>query len=320
MRNGIPGLISQEDIMTRFVKNDETTDDLGFKTVIHDSNVLSWILRSNVDELKDKSIEEIKKCLDIGADGRFVNGRNIEYASKKSKTVKMDSVFDVRIPGEKDVISVIVNVEGQGDPDPGYPLEKMAEYYVGRMISTQKGRYFKGMDFGKLRKVYGIWIVFNPKAEYRNTAVKYSMKAESLSGDPDREMPVVDAFNILFINIGPYDESLPDVSAFPAALFSKMPDDAVHGIMKDRYNLEYDDVLREGVEKMSSLREDTYNWGFREGREEGREEGSREKGVDVIVSLVIDKNWSIEEALDFLSVSNDMNDPIRAEVFRRLGC
>ena len=113
-----------------------------------------------------------------------------------------------------------------------------------------------------------------------------------------------------------FDESLPDVSAFPAALFSKMPGDTVYSIMKDRYNLEYDDILREGVEKMSSLREDTYNWGFRE----GREEGSKEKSVDVIVSLVIDKNWSIEEALDFLSVSNDMNDPIRAEVFRRLGC
>ena len=302
--------------MTRFEKNDDTADGLGFKTVIHDSNVLSWILRSNVDELKDKSIEEIKKCLDIGVDGRFVNGRNVEYVSKKSKTVRLDSVFDVRIPGEKDRISVIVNIEGQGDSDPGYPLEKRAEYYVGRMISTQKGRYFKGMDFGKLRKVYSIWMVFNPKIEYRNTAVRYSMRAENLSGDPDREIPVVDAFNILFINIGPYDESLPDVSAFPAALFSKMPGDTVYSIMKDRYNLEYDDILREGVEKMSSLREDTYNWGFRE----GKEEGSKERCIDVIVSLVTEKNWSIEEALDFLSVPNVPNDPIRAEVFKRLGC
>ena len=71
---------------------------------------------------------------------------------------------------------------------------------------------------------------------------------------------------------------------------------------------------------MSSLREDTYNWGYREGREEGRKEGSKERCIDVIVSLVTDKNWSIEEALDFLSVPNVPNDPIRTEVLRRLGC
>ena len=308
---------------SKFEKNEENTDDLGFKTVIHDSNVLSWILRSNVDELKDKSIEEIKKCLDIGADGRFVIGKNVEYVSKRSKKVVMDSVFDVRIPGENDRISVIVNVEGQGDADPGYPVEKRAEYYVGRMISTQKGRYFKGTDFGKLRKVYSIWIVFNPKAEYRNTAVRYSMKAESLSGDPDREIPVIDAFNIYFINIGPYEESLPDVSAFPAALFSKMPGNVVYEIMKDRFNIEYDDVLREGVEKMSSLREDTYNWGFREGKEEGREEGRQEGSVnslsDFLISYIKEKNIPVDEIINSPSIPEDLRELVRKEVYRKLG-
>ena len=309
-------MLSQEETMTRFAKNDDTADDLGFKTVIHDSNVLSWILRSNVDELKDRSIEEIKKCLDIGADGRFVNGRNVEYVSKESRTVRVDSVFEVRIPGEKDRISVIVNVEGQGDADPGYPLEKRAEYYVGRMISTQKGRYFKGKDFGKLRKVYSIWLVFNPKAEYRNTAVKYSMKAESLSGDPDRALPVVDAFNIYFINVGPYDDSLPDVSAFPAALFSKLPGDAVYDIMKDRFNIEYDDILREGVEKMSSLREDTYNWGFRE----GREEGSINSLSDFLVSYIKEKGIPVDEIINSPSIPDNLRESVRKEVYRKLGC
>ena len=305
--------------MAKYKKNEDTTDDLGFKTVIHDSNVLSWILHSNVDELKDKSIEEIKKCLDIGEDGRYVNGRSGEFVSRGSRSVRMDSIFEVTVPGESGKIAVIVNVEGQGNASPGYPLEKRAEYYVGRLISSQKGRYFKGEDFGKLRKVYSIWLIFDPKAEYRNTAVRYTMKAESLSGDPDREIPVVDAFNIYVINLGPYDDALPEVSAFPAALFSKLPDDAVHEIMKDRFNIEYDDVLREGVERMSSLREDTFNSGLRVGREEGRAEERDRICIDAIMTLVTEKNWSIEEAMGLFSVSDDMDDPIRAELFRRLG-
>ena len=65
---------------------------------------------------------------------------------------------------------------------------------------------------------------------------------------------------------------------------------------------------------MSSLREDTFNSGLRVGREE-----ERERCIDAIMTLVTEKNWSIEEAMDLFSVSDDMDDPIRAELFRRLG-
>ena len=65
---------------------------------------------------------------------------------------------------------------------------------------------------------------------------------------------------------------------------------------------------------MSSLREDTFNSGLRVGREE-----ERKRSIDVIITLVTEKNWSIEEAMDLFSVSDDMDDPIRAELFRRLG-
>ena len=69
---------------------------------------------------------------------------------------------------------------------------------------------------------------------------------------------------------------------------------------------------------MSSLREDTFNSGLRVGREEGRAE-ERKRCIDVIITLVTEKNWSIEEAMDLFSVSDDMDDPIRAELYRRLG-
>ena len=52
-----------------------TALDQGFKTVIHDSDVLSWLLRSNLEEFKGRSIDEIKACLNIGEDGRTVIGR-----------------------------------------------------------------------------------------------------------------------------------------------------------------------------------------------------------------------------------------------------
>ena len=70
---------------------------------------------------------------------------------------------------------------------------------------------------------------------------------------------------------------------------------------------------------MSSLREDTFNSGLRVGREEGRAEERERICIDAIITLVTEKNWSIEEAMDLFSVSDDMDDPIRAELYRRLG-
>ena len=90
--------------------------------------------------------------------------------------------------------------------------------------------------------------------------------------------------------------------------------------MMDRFNIEYDDVLREGVERMSSLREDTYNRGFREGKEEGRLEGSILSISDMILFLMKDRGWSVEEAIRNTPVPKDLIEPVRAEVNRRTGC
>ena len=92
----------------------------------------------------------------------------------------------------------------------------------------------------------------------------------------------------------------------------------------DRFNIEYDDVLREGVEKLSSLREDTYNRGFREGKEEGKLEGKLEGSIlsisDMILFLMKDRGWSVEEAIRNTPVPKDLIEPVRAEVNRRTGC
>ena len=56
-----------------------TALDQGFKAVVHDSDVLSWLIRTNVDEFADKSIDEIKSCLKIGEDGHTVIGNKTEF-------------------------------------------------------------------------------------------------------------------------------------------------------------------------------------------------------------------------------------------------
>ena len=47
---------------------------------------------------------------------------------------------------------LIINVEAQADFYPHYPLSSGAEYYISRLISSQKGREFTDSYYGGHQK------------------------------------------------------------------------------------------------------------------------------------------------------------------------
>ena len=246
----------------------EALDEM-FKTVIHDSDVLAWLLKGNVDEFMDRTIEEIKGCLTLGEDRRTVIGCETEFVSERNGKVILDSVFDVRVPDSDDKVSVIVNVEGQGNPNPEYPLGKRAEYYVARMVSDQKGKYFKGSDYGSIRKTYSIWCVLNPKTAGHSTATRYRMMGENTFGPDGRWIEPLETFNIIMINIGQYEDGLPDGVAFPAAVFSRMRDENRRRIVSDRFNIALEDDTIGRLRDMTTLDQEVYEYGFSMGKAEG---------------------------------------------------
>ena len=70
---------------------------------------------------------------------------------------------------QEEVIRLIINVEAQTKFKPGYPLTKRAIYYCSRMISAQHGPIFTKSEYGKIRKVYSIWICTQPSDGFENT-------------------------------------------------------------------------------------------------------------------------------------------------------
>ena len=142
-------------------EKDKKVDDSRFKSLVHDSHVLTWFIRSNVDEFKNSSIEEIRSCLDIGSNGRTVIGRETEIISPNSRKAIPDTIFELRLPGSDDRVALLINIEGQNNPNPGYPLEKRVEFYASGFVFSQRGIYFKNKDYGNLRKVYSIWYILN---------------------------------------------------------------------------------------------------------------------------------------------------------------
>ena len=301
-------------------KDERMEDDCGFKAAIRNSKILPMMLKSNIDELKDKTLDEILGCLDVSADGRTIIGKATEFNDPDEGTVRMDSVFEVNIPGSDETISVLVNIEGQNNPRPGYPLEKRAEYYLARLVSSQKGTVFKGDDYGGMRKTYSIWYVLDPRADDRNTVTRCSMTSFNVYGK-ERKLPSLKTFNIIFVNVGSYDSSLPDPMAFVSILF-KLPTDERNGLMKDRFNIDVDKLLSRELDEMASIWQDTFDKGFdqgmekgiQQGMEKGIQQGMEEKLFEIVSSLVKDRGWSVEEALSLSSDPEEVKESIRKRI------
>ena len=145
--------------------------DQPFKQIMSDGVLTSNILGEFVEELRGKDPDFILSCLDL-TDEKKIRMRNSESSSAANGPIYRDLIYDVNIPGEKEV-KVIVNLEAQLDPEPGYLLEARAMYYLGRAINDQKAEI--GRDYSKLSKVYSIWLVMDPQRDMSNTITRYRM-------------------------------------------------------------------------------------------------------------------------------------------------
>lgn len=293
--------------------------DQNFKSIIHRGTILSWLLRGCIDELKDKDVEEIKKGLDIGADGFTVKGRESEYVSSNGPVI-MDNVFDVRLTDTGETVSVIVDVEAQNESAP-YPLGKRAEYYISRMVSDQKGREFTGTDYGKIRRVFSIWVMMDPPKSCRNTIVKYSM-VPNVIGKPS-SIETLDTFNIVFVNLGgEYGDSIPDELRFVSTLFTnRLTEEERTRILVDKYKITRNEYPKQELREVGVFAEDSKRRYTREGRAEGLAEGEAvgiiKDKVNIAVSL-IRKGHSLDEALSIVEPSEDDRDTVIAMINERL--
>ena len=164
--------------------------------------ILAQIMKGCVDEYSECSVEEIAEKYiegtpEVGTVGvhvddtnrspkapEVITGSNNEDSTLTEGTINYDVRFDAIAPAsegstaQKDVIRLIINVEAQTAFNPGYPLTKRAIYYCSRMISAQHGPIFTNSEYGKIRKVYSIWVCTHPTKEFQNTLVRYSIRPE----------------------------------------------------------------------------------------------------------------------------------------------
>ncbi len=172
--------------------------DATCKALLGDKLILACILKECVPEFKPYHVNEIETRFiegepEIGTVGVYpettnphkhtspgkIHGINGESTSDTEGKVTFDIRFYALTPSN-DRVKLIINVEAQNVFYPGYPLLKRAIYYGCRQISAQYGSEFENAEYENIKKVYSIWICFNPPVMRHNTITMYRITEEPI--------------------------------------------------------------------------------------------------------------------------------------------
>ena len=231
-----------------------------------------------------------------------IKGSNNEDSTLTEGTLFYDVRFDAIAPKAEDsaepekVIRLIINVEAQTKFKPGYPLTKRAIYYCSRMISAQHGPIFTKSEYGKIRKVYSIWICTKPPKNFENTLTRYSIKPEQLIGEAQEETENYDLLSVVIICLGkPDTENHKGILKFMEVLLSSTRSGSEKKkIFKEEFGIAMSEELEREVLEVCNLSQ-----GVRaEGREEGRIEGIEIGEIRMLVKQVRKGRVTVEEAAE----------------------
>jgi hypothetical protein len=240
---------------TLYAARDKEQYDDAVKNLLADVQIIAWILRDTTVEFKNMGVDEIIPYIENPYVSQIavmpgLTYKSIEGLPTESKIIGEGAVYyDVRffakIPHSENVKSfrIIVDLEGQKSPYPGYSIPARGIAYGCRMISEQFGRNVVDGDYDSLDKVYSIWLIFNCNRQIANTIVSYTVKPQFVYGKSELTERY-DLIEVITINI-PKEGEIEKTANKPSELHKMLYDVFVEKksaeekikLIKDRYNL-----------------------------------------------------------------------------------
>ena len=254
--------------------------DEACKTVLSEKGIAAHILKECVEEYKNISVEDIvhkyiqgkpeisKVMIQDETVLTKIRTEQTEDSSEKEGTIFFDVRFTALVPDEDDkFIELIINFEAQNDFHPGYPLLKRGIYYCSRMISSQHGTVFMKSDYGKIKKVYSIWICTTPTLEQEYSITRYKMTEENLLGQVKAPKKNYDLLGVVMVCLGQkkYTELTGLLRLLNMALLDKLNGSEKRRIMATEFNIEITPELEKGVDDMCNLSAGIEKKGIAEG-------------------------------------------------------
>ena len=236
------------------------------KRLISSKQIVARIMQAVIPEYVDCTVDEIIPLIGKVSIGDSPVDKDImpiivNEGTEDSSINEGTRLYDIKftaITPQNETIAMIINIEIQNNFNAGYPLIKRAEYYVSRMISSQCGTVFTGSDYGKIQKVYSVWICTGPDKEHENTISIYKMNRESLVGklvDTPKDKDDYGLMNIVMICLGDSNtkQCRGIIRMLYTLLVADMPAANKKKVIHDEYSIPMEKAVDEEVEYMCNL-------------------------------------------------------------------
>ena len=299
------------------IEQDKATSDDYVKCILADPQIAAYIVQAVVEEFKDMEIDEIIPCMgEPTVTLKFPERLGVKVQNTGNESVDEEDgkiIYDIKFPvyykGKKK--EFIINIEAQKSSKKsklGYKLENSITYYMGRMISEQKGTEFSGSSYDDIKSIYSIWICMDTK-KTDDSIIEFGMKSNLIYGKI-KKIPKISKINGALINVRTRTAKNRELSknrliAMLEELFSKSEFMEKKKILEEDYGLKMSVELEGRMNEMCNVsdywEEIALQTGREEGRKEGREEGRKKQAMETALKLK-KKGHSLEdiaECVDF---------------------
>lgn len=231
--------------------------------VLSHKSILARILKRTVSEVADMDVDEISASIEGSTHSgeipvletpERITGDNTESVSVNESTIYYDIRFYIVID-DKNKLKILFDVEAQKDFYPGYKIVTRGIVYCARMISSQINQEFTLEHYDDVKKVYSIWICFNPPVYIGNAISRYSMKKDDLiPGIPD-EKNAYDKLEVIQIclreDMDEQDDAL--IRMLNTLFSSRKSKEEIKRELSEQYGIAMDDGYGREVDKMCNL-------------------------------------------------------------------
>ena len=285
------------------------------KVVLSHKSILARILKRTVSEVADMELDMIRASIEgnmrsgevpVLETPERITGDNTEAVSVNESTIYYDIRFYIVID-DKDKLKILFDVEAQKDFYPGYKIVTRGIVYCARMISSQINQEFTLDNYDDVKKVYSIWICFNPPTYIGNAISRYSMKKEDLlPGIPD-EKSAYDKLEVIQIclreDMDEKDDAL--IQMLNTLFSSRKSKEEIKRELSDKYGISMDNGYGREVDEMCNLSDMFEERGMKRGMERGIERGVTKVASNLIKmgkdnAFIMEATALSEEAIEQL--------------------
>ena len=297
-----------------FINNDDASYDKLAKQILSRKAILSRILKHCLPEFAKCSLEDIENKYIEGEakintlpldDTLDIRGAHTESASPNEGLVTFDVIVDVIAPATKEPIKLIINLEPQKTTRVKYPVTKRAIYYAARLISSQKEKIFKGSQYGKIRKIYSIWVVMATSPKRANSIQRFEITQKVLHGTWKDAHKNYDLMTIIMLNLGDGEMSDDLLRLLHLLFLDMLKSEQKEVILQEEYGITLTRDMREELKAMSGLMQPAVDMALKKGKDVGIKEGTEKTMISSIRNLMDTMKWSAQQAMDALKIPVD---------------